>query len=89
MFSLGGTTKMGGTESGHQRADTETTITENSAVLSQGPEPWLTRWNYEPCRAGPPNTGSSWWRVLTKCGPLEKGMANYFIILALKPPRTV
>ena len=50
---------MGGTESGHQRADTETTITENSAVLSQGPEPWLTQWNYEPCRAGPPNTGRS------------------------------
>ena len=23
----------------------------------------------------------SWWRVLTKCGPLEKGMANHFSIL--------
>ena len=20
----------------------------------------------------------SWWRILTKCGPLEKGMANHF-----------
>ena len=26
----------------------------------------------------------SWWRVLTKCGPLEKGMANHFNILALR-----
>ena len=25
----------------------------------------------------------SWWRVLTKCGPLEKGIANHFSILAL------
>ena len=23
----------------------------------------------------------SWWRVLTKCGPLEKGLANHFSIL--------
>ena len=30
-----------------------------------------------------------WWRVLTKCGPLEKGMANHFIILALRTPWTV
>ena len=27
--------------------------------------------------------GGSWWRVLTKCGPLENGMANHFSILAL------
>ena len=27
-----------------------------------------------------------WWRVLTKCGPLEKGMANHFSILALGTP---
>ena len=25
----------------------------------------------------------SWWRVLTKYGPLEKGMANHFSIPAL------
>ena len=23
----------------------------------------------------------SWWRVMTKCGPLKKGMANHFSIL--------
>ena len=26
----------------------------------------------------------SWWRVLTKCGPLEKGMTNHFSILAFE-----
>ena len=31
----------------------------------------------------------SWWRVLTKYGPLEKGMANHFSILALSTPWTV
>ena len=32
---------------------------------------------------------TSWWRVLTKCGPLEKGIANHFSILALRTPWTV
>ena len=31
----------------------------------------------------------SCWRVLTKCDPLEKGMANRFSILALRTPWTV
>ena len=31
---------------------------------------------------GPPKAYGPWWRVLTKCNPLEKGMANYFSILA-------
>ena len=26
-------------------------------------------------------TDGSWWRVLTKCGPLEKGMANQYSCL--------
>ena len=26
----------------------------------------------------------SWWRDLTECGPLEKGMVNHFSILALR-----
>ena len=36
-----------------------------------------------------PKTGGSWWRDLTECGPLEKGMANHFSILALRTPWTV
>ena len=34
----------------------------------------------------PPTKGS---RDLTQCGPLEKGMANHFSILALRTPWTV
>jgi len=44
----------------------------------------LTQWNYEPCHLGPPKTDGSWWRGLTEYGPLEKGMANHFSILALR-----
>ena len=39
------------------------------------------------CR--PPKTDMSCWRVLTKCGPLQKGMANHFSILALRTPWAV
>ena len=28
----------------------------------------------------------SWWRGLTQRGPLEKGMANHFSVLALRTP---
>ena len=59
-------------------------VFSNESVLHvRGP------WNYEPCHAGPPKMDGSWWRVLTKCGPLEKGMANHFSILALRTPWTV
>src|SRR5574337_832711 len=34
---------------------------------------------------GPPKTGRSWWRGLTECGPLEKGMANHFSICLENP----
>ena len=37
-------------------------------------------------RAVGPKMGGSWWRGLTECGPLEKGMANHFSILALRTP---
>ena len=30
---------------------------------------------------GPPKTGRSWWRGLTECGPLEKGIADQFSCL--------
>ena len=70
----------------HQRADRmKTTITGNWPNWSHEPQPCLAHWNYEPCRVGPPKTDGSWWRVLTKCGPLEKGMANHFSTLAWEP----
>ena len=73
-----------------QRADRmKTTIRENYPNWSHGPQPCLTQWNYEPCCVWPPKTDGSWWRVLTKCGPLEKGTANHFSILASRIPWTV
>ena len=38
---------------------------------------------------GLPKMDRWWWRGLTECGPLEKGMANHFSILALRTPWTV
>ena len=35
---------------------------------------------------GLPKMDRSWGRGLTECGPLEKGMANHFSILALRTP---
>ena len=63
--------------------------TEKLPNSSHGPQPCLTQWNYEPCHVGPPKMNGSWWRILTKHGPLEKGKANYFRILALRTPWTV
>ena len=66
----------------HQREDRlKNTITENQPIWSHGPQPCLTQWNYDPCRVGPPKMDGSWWRVLTKRGPLEKGMANQYSCL--------
>ena len=50
---------------------------------------YLSNSDCEPCHAGPPETDGSWRRVLTQRGPLEKGMAGHFCILALRAPWTV
>ena len=57
-----------------------------SLHFHQFPAPGLTQWNYEPCHVGSPKMDGSWWRVLTKCGPLEKGMENHFSNHALRTP---
>ena len=46
----------------------------------------LTGYETVSCHVGRLKTDGSWWRVLTKCGLLEKGMANHFSILALRTP---
>ena len=56
---------------------------------SHGLQTCLTQWNYDPCCVGPPKTDGSWWRVLTKHGPLENRTTNHFSILALRIPWTV
>ena len=48
---------------------------------------WLNE--TKPFHVGPPKRDGSWWRGLTECGPLEKGMANHFSSLALRTPWTV
>ena len=57
-------------------------------LITLGPQPCLTQWN-QTMPVGQPKTGGSWWRGLTECGPLEKGMASQFIVLALRTPWTV
>ena len=77
--------KMVGVARGHQRADimkpysqkisqsnhTKTTALSNSMKLSHA--------------RGATQDGGV-WRGLMECGPLEKGMANHFSILALRSP---
>ena len=58
-------------------------------LWTHGPQSCLTQWNYEPRHVGPPRTDESWWRVLTKRDPQEKGMANHISILALRTTWTV
>ena len=74
----------------HQRADRmKIRVTDYEPNWSHGPQPRLTQWNYEPRRVGPPKVDRSRRRVLTKRGPLEKGMANHFSTVALRTPWTV
>ena len=70
----------------HQEASTSLLSLSTSR---HGPQSCLTQWNYEPGPIGPLKMGGSWWRVLTKHGPLEKEMANHFSILTLRTPWTV
>ena len=65
---------MVGAEREHQRADR---LKPQSQKTNQS--------DHMDYRVGPPKTDGS-WRVLTKVGPLEKGMANHFSILALRTP---
>ena len=74
----------------YQRTDRmKTIITENQPKWSHRSHPGVTQWNYEPCAVGPPKMDRSWWRVLTKRGSLEKGMAYHFSFLALRTLWTV
>ena len=45
----------------------------------------IIQWSYEPCHVGPPKMDVSLWRVLTKCDPLEEGMANHPVYLPWEP----
>ena len=74
--------KMVGSERENQRADRLKPQHRQLAYLITWTAACLTQRNY----AGPSKTDRSWWRVMTKRGALEKGMANHFSILALRTP---
>ena len=68
--------KMVSVARGHQRADTLKPYSQKLVnLITLGP--CLTQWN-QAMPAGQPKMGGSWWRGLTECGPLEKGMASHF-----------
>ena len=71
--------KMVGVARGHQRADT---LKPYSQKTSQSGHTRIMALS----KSMKPRKGRSWWRGLTECGPLEKGMTNYFCILALRIP---
>ena len=80
----------------HQKACTNLLSSSIRRQTERKPQSQKTNQNehmdhslYEPCHVGPPNTDESQWRVLMKCGPLEKGMANHINILALRTSWTV
>ena len=79
--------KTVGVARGHQRADI---LKPYSQKTSQSNHTRTTAWSnsmkLSHAMWGSPKMGRSWWRGLTECGPLEKGMANHFSILALRNP---
>ena len=91
-FPLGSTGWISLLSKGLSRVFSNTTVQKHQffgAQLSLWSTALSDQWNYEPCCVGPPKTDGSWWWVLTKRGPLEKGMANHFSILALRTSWTV
>ena len=78
--------KMVGVARGHQRADTLKPYSQKTSQSNHMDHSLVELNETKPRPVGPPKMGGSWWRGLTECGPLEKGMANHFSILALRTP---
>ena len=75
--------KMVGVARGHQRADS---LKPYSQKTSQPNHTRTTALSNSMKLSHAHGATGSWWRGLTECGPLEKGMANHFSILALRTP---
>ena len=73
----------------HQRADTLKPYSHKTSQSDHMDHSLVQLNETKPCCVGPPKIGGSWWRGMTECDPLEKGMANHFSILALRTPCTV
>ena len=62
-----------------------------SSFRNQGINPTLVekvvliQWNHEPCHLGPPKMDRSWWKLLTKHGPLEKEWQTPSVVLLWEP----
>ena len=78
--------KMVGVPRGHQRADTLKPYSQKTSQSNHTRTTALSNSMKLSLARGATKTGRSWWRDLTECGPLEKGMANHFSILALRTP---
>ena len=78
--------KTVGAERGHQRADRLKPQSQTTGQSDHTAHSLVQLSETKPCHVGPSKIDGTWWRILTKCGPLEKGMANHFIILALRTP---
>ena len=76
--------KMVGVARGHQRADTLKPYSQKTSQSNHTRTTALSDSMKLSHARGPPKTGGSWWRGLTECGPLEKGIASHFGILALR-----
>ena len=78
--------KMVGVARGHQGADTLKPQSQKTSQSDHTDHNLVSLNETKPCHVGPPKMGGSWWTDLTECGPLQKGMANHFSILALRTP---
>ena len=78
--------KMVGVARGHQRADTLKPYSRKTSQSNHTRTTTLSNSMKPTMPAGQHKMGGSWWRGLTERGPLEKGMASHFSILALRTP---
>ena len=73
-------------ERGYQRADRLKPQSQKTSQSDHMDHSLVELNETKPCFVRTPRMDGSWWRGLTECGPLEKGMANHFSILALRTP---
>ena len=78
--------KMIGVVKGHQRANTLKLYSQKTSQSNHTRTTALSNSMKLSHARGATQDGRVMWRDLTECGPLEKGMANHFSILALRTP---
>ena len=66
-------------------------FSNESTLCVRWPKYWSSSFSIIPSKEIPGliSFRMDWLNLLTECGPLEKGMANHFSILALRTPWTV